>query len=112
LSAAPCFPSYPSGHATTSYAAREVLERTFGRQAAHRIVVATPAVPDVVLRYRRLAEITDDIDDARVYGGIHFRFDQQGGAEQGRLLGAYVFTHELRPVHRCACDDEVEDGDE
>ena len=28
----PCFPSYPSGHATSSYAAREVLERVFGRR--------------------------------------------------------------------------------
>jgi hypothetical protein len=56
LIAAPCFPSYPSGHATTSYAAREVLERTFGRQAEHTIVVATPAVPGVVLRYRKRAQ--------------------------------------------------------
>jgi hypothetical protein len=108
LIAAPCFPSYPSGHATTSYAAREVLERTFGRQAEHRIVVATPAVPGVVLRYRKLAEITDDIDDARVYGGIHFRFDQQQGAEQGRFVGAYVFRHALRPVRGCGCDGDEE----
>ena len=43
--AAPCFPSYPSGHASTSYAAREVIERTFGRRG-HFIVVSSPAVPD------------------------------------------------------------------
>ena len=48
--AAPCFPSYPSGHASTSYAAREVLERTFGRRG-HSIVVSSPAVPEVVLEY-------------------------------------------------------------
>jgi hypothetical protein len=108
LIAAPCFPSYPSGHATTSYAAREVLERTFGRQTEHTIVVATPAVPGVVLRYRKLAQITDDIDDARVYGGSHFRFDQQQGAEQGRLVGTYVFRHALRPVRECGCGDDEE----
>ena len=34
-------------------------------------------------------DITDDIDDARVYGGIHFRFDQQAGARQGRRVGIY-----------------------
>ena len=103
---APCFPSYPSGHAATSYAAREVLEREFGMRG-HRIVVSSPAVPDVVLRYQSLREITSDIDDARIYGGIHFRFDQDGGAEQGRGVGAYIYRHSLRPVRGCTCDDEA-----
>jgi hypothetical protein len=41
-------------------------------------------------------DITDDIDDARVHGGIHFRFDQEAGALQGRLVGTYVFKLNLR----------------
>jgi hypothetical protein len=102
---APCHPSYPSGHGSTSYAAREVLERTFGRRG-HSIIVSTPAVPDVVLQYTRLRDITSDIDDARVYGGIHFRFDQDEGAEQGRRVGAYVYRHSLRPVRRCRWEDD------
>jgi hypothetical protein len=101
----PCFPSYPSGHATSSYAAREVLERIFGRRG-HSIVVSTPAIPDVVLKYTTLREVTSDIDDARVYGGIHFRFDQEGGADQGRQVGAYVYRHSLRPSRGCTCDEE------
>jgi hypothetical protein len=102
---APCFPSYPSGHATTSYAARQVLERLFGRRG-HSITVSTPAVPDVILKYTSLRDVTSDIDDARVYGGIHFRFDQEGGAEQGRQVGAYVYRHSLAPTRGCTCDDE------
>jgi hypothetical protein len=101
----PCFPSYPSGHATTSYAAREVLEHTFGGRV-HHITLSSPAVPGVKLTYSRLDEITSDIDDARVYGGIHFRFDQEAGAEQGHRLGAYVYRHNLGPARSCPCDDE------
>jgi hypothetical protein len=96
----PCHPSYSSGHAATSGAAREVLERTFGL-AGHRIVVANPAMPGVVLRYSALDQITDDIDDARVFGGIHFRFDQAAGAEQGRRVGNYVWRHALKPAREC-----------
>ena len=106
---APCFPSYPSGHASTSYAAREVLEHIFGRRG-HSIIVSTPAVPDVVLNYTTLKDITSDIDDARVYGGIHFRFDQEEGAEQGRLVGAYVYRHGLGPTSGCTCDDDESKG--
>jgi hypothetical protein len=100
---APCFPSYPSGHATTSYAAREVLERIFGGRGPHVIKVTNPAVPAVTLEYRRLKDITSDIDDARVFGGIHFRFDQDEGAEQGRYVGAYVYRHALKPARGCRC---------
>jgi membrane-associated phospholipid phosphatase len=105
--AAPCFPSYPSGHATTSYAAREVLERVFGSRR-HLITVLSPAVPGVSLRYTKLKQITSDIDDARVYGGIHFRFDQEEGAEQGRDVGAYIYEHSLRPARACSCEEDDE----
>lgn len=100
---APCFPSYPSGHASTSYAARAVLERIFGGRG-HRIRVSTSAVQDVTLRYSRLKDITSDIDDARIYGGIHFRFDQESGAEQGLQVGEYVYRSSLRPRGSSPCD--------
>jgi len=39
--------------------------------------------------------------DARVHGGIHYRFDQKAGARQGRRVVAdYVYMNQLRPVAR------------
>jgi hypothetical protein len=94
----PCFPSYGSGHGTSSAAAREVLERIYGARH-HFIKLANPAVANVLLQYSSFRQITTDIDDARVYGGIHFRFDQEAGAKQGRQLGAYVYRNTLRPTY-------------
>jgi hypothetical protein len=105
LIAAPCFPSYPSGHATLSSAAREVIERIFGG-GPQSMTVSTPAVPGVTLQYDKLKQITDDIDDARVYGGIHFRFDQDAGTELGRRVGKYVFKNNLSRAKACSCDEE------
>jgi hypothetical protein len=104
---APCFPGYPSGHATTSYAAREIIERVYGR-GPHSITLSVPDARDVTLKYTRLKDVTNDIDDARVYGGIHFRFEQEEAAEQGRRLGAYVYKHNLRGVREGNCDEERE----
>jgi hypothetical protein len=95
--ATPCHPSYPSAHASSSYAAREVLERLLGRWG-HAVELSTPALPEIVLRYTSLRRITDDIDDARIYAGIHYRFDQRAGAGQGRRVGEYVVKHTLRPA--------------
>lgn len=92
----PAFPSYPSAHASASYAGRTVIDRAFGR-GKHVITLSHPGIPDVVLQYTNLHDITDDIDDARVYGGIHFRFDQEAGALQGRRVGAHTYRRNLRP---------------
>jgi hypothetical protein len=95
----PTFPSYPSAHASASYAARRVAELLFeGRNVCFTLTHA--GVPGVTLTYQSFRELTDDIDDARVYGGIHFRFDQTGGGRLGRRVGSYVFKHQLRPAGR------------
>jgi hypothetical protein len=91
----PAFPSYASAHATLSGAARVVLERTFGEHG-HAITLTNPGLPGIVLNYTAFKQTCDDIDDARIYGGIHFRFDQEAGALQGRMVGNYILTHHLR----------------
>jgi hypothetical protein len=95
LVSAPCFPGYPSNHATVSYAAREVLERLFG-PSGHTITLSTSLLPGVTLNYSDFKGITDDVDDARVFGGIHFRFDQEAGGKLGKSVGAYVVKNYLR----------------
>ena len=72
-----------------------MLERVFGPRH-HFITLSNPAVAGVVLQYANFRQITRDVDDARVYGGIHFRFDQEAGAKLGREVGSYVFRHALR----------------
>ncbi len=94
----PSFPSYPSAHASASYAARFIAERLLGT-SPHDFVLTHAAVPGVTLVYESFRELTDDIDDARVYGGIHFRFDQEAGAVQGRRVGRYILRHRLAPLH-------------
>jgi hypothetical protein len=105
LIATPAFPGYPSAHGTLSGAARAVLERAFGKRRV-AITLTNPGLPAIVLRYTAWSQITDDISDARVYGGIHFRFDQEAGAYQGRQVGKYILSHYLRS------EDEFDDFDD
>ena len=53
----------------------------------------------ITLHYSQLKAIADDVDDARVYGGIHWRFDQTGGNVLGRAVATAVVKNNLRPVH-------------
>jgi hypothetical protein len=94
----PCFPSYPSNHGSASGGAAEVLRRIYG-EAGHSITLTNPAVPTITLQYTSFKQITDDISDARVYGGIHFRTDQVAGEHLGRAVGTTVYKQNLRSVH-------------
>lgn len=94
----PCHPSYPSGHATLAGGAREVSERLYGK-SGHAITLTSPLVPGVVLHYTRFKDIARDIDDARIYGGVHWRFDQEAGAKLGGKVGKHLHGHLLRPRH-------------
>jgi hypothetical protein len=101
----PCFPSYPSNHASGTNGGLEVMRRLFGA-AGHDITItnnvpALGSLPATVIteHYTQLKEIADDVDDARVYGGIHWRFDQVAGDDLGRAVGTDVAQNHLRPVH-------------
>jgi len=67
--ATPPFPSYVSGHATTSGAASEVLAWFFPAEAS------------------RLRAAAEEAAVSRLYGGIHFRSDNEAGLELGRKVG-------------------------
>jgi len=97
----PCFPSYPSNHGSAGNSAAAVMRRIYGDDG-FSITLTNPAVPTIVLQYTSFKQITDDISDARVYGGIHFRTDQVAAERLGRAVGKTVYKHNLRPVH---CDD-------
>jgi hypothetical protein len=93
----PCFPSYPSAHGAGTGSALEVLERAYGRH--NSVTMSHPNAPGIVLQYNDLRDIIDDVSDARVFGGIHFRYDQDAGERQGRDVGRYNNHNRLRPVH-------------
>ncbi|HEU4935734.1 MAG TPA: vanadium-dependent haloperoxidase [Vicinamibacterales bacterium] len=101
----PCFPSYPSNHASGTNGGLEVMRRLFGA-AGHDITItntvpALGALPSktITQHYTQLQKIADDVDDARVYGGIHWRFDQVGGNDLGRAIATEVAKNHLRPIH-------------
>jgi len=90
----PCFPSYPSAHGSGAGGASRILIKAYGR--FHPVDLSHPAVPGVVLHYNDLKDIVSDVSDARVYGGIHFRFDQDAAEAMGRDVANYNNKHILR----------------
>lgn len=91
----PQFSSYSSGHATFSAAAATVLESYFGANTPFY----DPGDPTLGLPGRHFdsfAQAAAEAAASRMYGGIHFRFDNETGLVVGRKIGQYVLQNEVK----------------
>jgi hypothetical protein len=87
----PPFPSYTSGHATNSAAAGEVMTAWFG----DNLSFTDTSLLEFGIANREIKSFRSAAKEAamsRLYGGIHFRFDNENGTEAGTRLGAYIVS--------------------
>jgi len=90
----PPFPDYPSNHAAQTGAAAEVLSSWFGDGTAFSITSET--LPGVTRSFTSFSQATDELNDARVFAGIHFRTAVNVGRELGREVAEYVLDKALQ----------------
>jgi membrane-associated phospholipid phosphatase len=93
----PPFPSYPSGHSTFSGAAAAALARFFGTDAI-RFTIGSEGTPDAQRSYDGFWAAAQEAGRSRIYGGIHYEFDNQEGLRTGRDLADAIARRYLLPV--------------
>ncbi len=85
----PPFPSHTSGHATISAAAAEVMTRWFGDNLSFTDTSSLEfGIKSREIKSFRLA--AKEAAMSRLYGGIHYRFDNDHGNEAGTRLGEFI----------------------
>ena len=92
LVSTPNFPTYTSGHSTQSGAAATVLTEQFG-SLAFTDTTHTDLNPGLGATDRSFDNFLDAANEAavsRLYGGIHWLFDNQDGFNQGQCIGEII----------------------
>jgi hypothetical protein len=111
----PPYPDYSSGANGVSWAAMRALKLFFGTDHFTFVVTSNnPAAIPPTRTYTRFSDAGEEVLEARILQGIHFRFADEAGAKQGRKVASYVFKNFLRPVGGEAlvvAEDEEEDED-
>jgi len=79
-------PDYPSAHAIFSGAAEAVLRGFFGSDEVW-VSVTAPGPFGVTRTFQRFSAMAEEVENARVWGGIHFRSTDVDGTEVGRRIG-------------------------
>ena len=91
----PAFPTYSSGHSTFSGAGAAVLKAFFG---THRVSFVVPSETTGVAdrNFRSFSQAAEESGMSRIYGGIHFSFDNTAGLKSGGQIGRYVASKFFR----------------
>jgi len=92
----PNHPSFASGHSTTGAAGAEVLSAFFGEAVSFDVSSST--LPGVVRSFDSFQAAAAENADSRIYGGIHWRFDNEIGLALGAEVGRYATEHALLPL--------------
>jgi PAP2 superfamily len=99
LIAAPPYPTYAGNAAASSASLATTLALFFGRDDI-AFQINFGGTPNVIRNYSSFSALNTEVSRSRVYGGIHFNFDNTAGQSIGRNVANFVFQNYLTP-RRC-----------
>jgi hypothetical protein len=87
LAVTPAFPEYPSGHACATAAVAHAIEDFF----PHDVPIPARNVVNGEERfYRRAADVIEEVIEARMLIGVHFRSANEDGSDIGRKVARQI----------------------
>jgi hypothetical protein len=87
----PAHPSYPSGHSATVTAGYEVLKKFFGDKNRLELHTTTSGEPARIVESLSVVEWENGY--SRIYGGIHYAFENSAAQNIGKKVAEYVLTN-------------------
>jgi hypothetical protein len=99
LIADPPYPDYVSGANGLTGAFTGVLQQVFGSdELTFSIRTTHPQVANQERHYTRISQAAQEVVDARILLGIHFRFADEEGRRLGNRVAHWTSTRYLRPL--------------
>jgi PAP2 superfamily len=88
-------PEYPSGHACFTGAVTESLRNYFGTKRVKLVISSTAAGAGPPRTYENLDELVKDVENARVWGGLHYRSTMTKTAKHFPRIARDVGRHDF-----------------
>jgi PAP2 superfamily protein len=94
----PMHPEYPCAHCILSGSVAGVVKATLGTVDIPEIATTSPTAPGVTHRWTSMTAFTDEVANARIWAGFHYRFSTRVGTGMGLSIGEYVVKNVMQPV--------------
>ena len=96
LAPTPNHPEYPAGHGAFTGAYAEALRRFFASK--HVPITLTSTVTGTARTFNKTEHLINEIIEARIYGGMHYRTSCEHGVEIGKKVAKWVAKHHFKAV--------------
>jgi hypothetical protein len=101
LGETPMHPEYPCPHCIGSAAVGAVLQKIVGNEFGEFSLTSSTA-PGVTRKWTQVQDYSDEVANARIYAGFHYRFSTEVGKDMGRKIGELTAATQLRSVEALA----------
>jgi len=90
----PGHPEYPANHGCATEAVMDALTAFFGTDeitfSVNSVVTATTHT------FASFEDVVTEVDNARIYGGMHYRHSVKEGNRLGRKVAEVILRHHFR----------------
>src|ERR1700692_4028982 len=95
LAVTPGHPEYPAAHGCITSALMDTLTAYFDTEEMRYIVTST--VTGTTHTFSNFEDVVAEVDNARIYGGMHFHHSVKEGNRLGRRVADYMLRTQFRP---------------
>jgi hypothetical protein len=92
----PMHPEYPCAHCTIAASLGSVLKAEIGNGSTPRLSTTSPTLPGVTRTWSSVDAFTQEVINARIYDGVHYRNSGEVGNALGAKVGEVVAAKLLR----------------
>jgi hypothetical protein len=94
----PMHPEYPCAHCIAAGAFAGVVETLFGSADVPELALTSSTAPGVTHRWSNMWTYANEVDEARIWAGFHYRTSTLVGQDMGRKIGHYVVQTVMQPM--------------
>jgi hypothetical protein len=94
----PMHPEYPCAHCILSGTVAGIVKAELGTTDIPEIATTSPTAPGVTHRWTNMTAFTDEVANARIWAGFHYRSSTRVGTEMGHQIGEYIAKNVMRPA--------------
>jgi hypothetical protein len=94
----PMHPEYPCAHCILSGTIAGVIKTALGTGDIPEIAITSTTLPGVTHRFTNVMALAEEVANARICAGFHYRFSTRVGTAVGLEIGEYVVKNVMQPV--------------
>jgi hypothetical protein len=94
----PMHPEYPCAHCILSGSVAGVIKTALGSADIPEVAMTSSTARGVTHRWTNMTAFTDEVANARIWAGFHYRFSTVVGTDMGNRIGEHVVKSVLQPA--------------